>query len=126
MVLRSDAREVAALAADLPSLPPRMVKPIDGVFKSGAEAIEKTWRENAEETAGAHGKHYPKSIDHERLLGTSLAFEIGPNPAKKQGRMSFEMGSRNQPPHLDGQKAADVEVPRVERNIQTALTFLGL
>lgn len=125
-MIRWDAHEVAALGVELPKLGFKAAKVLDGVFAEGARDIEAKWRDNATLTAGDHGKHYPKSIDHERLLGTDIAFEIGPNPAKRQGGMSFEEGSVNQPPHLDGQHAADEVVPRIERRVDSALGLLGL
>ena len=61
-------------------------------------------RANARRTAGKHGKHYPRSITEEMKLFGGLgliAGEYGPDEALRQGGMSFEGGSRNQPPHLD-------------------------
>lgn len=59
----------------------------------------------ATRSAGKHGKHYPNAITAEPL--TALAWEYGPDSALPQGGMSFEFGSRNQPPHLDLAQSAD-------------------
>ena len=70
---------------------------------------------NATATAGTHGKHYPKSITAERTLSIgSIGVEVGPDSGMPQGGMGpgFEYGSVNQPPHLDGNKAADVHEPQ--------------
>lgn len=61
----------------------------------------------ARESAGKHGKHYPKSITAEVHRGNPLSWEYGPDSALPQGDMSFEFGSRNQKPHLDLARSAD-------------------
>lgn len=124
-MIRFDAHEVAALAVDMPKLGIRAAKVVDDVLGEGARELESAWRRNAEQTSGEHGRLYPKSIDHERLLGLGLAYEIGPNPAKPQGGMSFEEGSVNQPAHLDGLHAADEVVPKIDRRIGSVLGLLG-
>lgn len=121
-----DAHELAALAVNFDKTASKLTPKLIPVFREGADDLVKTWAANARETSGTHGKHYPNSIDHEMHLSTDIVFEIGPNPAKPQGGMSFEMGSVNQPPHLDGQRAADTEIPLIDRRIQSALAFLGL
>jgi hypothetical protein len=35
--------------------------------------------------------------------------------------MSFEYGSRNQPPHLDGQRAADAVGPTIDKLVSAAI-----
>ncbi len=69
----------------------------------------------ARESAGAHGKHYHKAFSIEAI--TPLEWEYGPDAAKPQGGMSFEFGSRNQPPHLDLNKSADVAGPMFARDV---------
>lgn len=61
---------------------------------------------NAKRTSGKHGPHYPNAFSVERR--SPLTYEWGPDAAKPQGGMSFEGGSRNQPPHHDIAKAADI------------------
>lgn len=121
-----DTRELSALAADLGRISVRSVPAMIGVFKQGGNDLVHEWAANARATSGTHGKHYPESIDSEMQVGTNIVVEVGPNPAKPQGSMSFENGSVNQPPHLDGQRAADVIVPLLERRIEAALSGLGL
>ena len=60
----------------------------------------------ARESAGDHGKHYHKAFTAEAV--TPLVWEYGPDATMPQGGMSFERGSRNQPPHLDLAKSADI------------------
>lgn len=74
-------------------------------------------KNNARRTAGDHGKHYPKAFSVERL--SPLSYEWGPDSAMPQGGMSFEEGSRNQPPHHDIAKAADLHgAPDLGNRIQ--------
>ena len=83
------------------------------VVKQHAEELRDQWRDNAKETAGRHGKHYPKAITAEQLpLASEIAWQVGPETALPQGGMSFEFGSRNQAPHLDGANAAIAQEPR--------------
>lgn len=65
----------------------------------------------AHKSAGAHGKHYPNAFSIEAI--TPLAWEYGPDASMPQGGMSFEHGSRNQPPHNDLAKSADIVGPRL-------------
>ena len=84
------------------SFKPRAAEQVRDVAKDG----NKVGRSNARRSSGAHGKHYHKAFGTERQ--TPLAWEYGPDAAMPQGGMSFEHGSRNQPPHLDLAKSADI------------------
>ena len=115
-----DHRELDALAVDLGKLSAPTHRAVRGVFAEGATDLVSQWRANATETAGEHGRLYPRSISSEEKFSTSILFEVGPDPSKPQGGMSFEFGSVNQPPHLDGQRAADEVVPRLARRVALA------
>lgn len=83
----------------------------------------------ARESAGAHGRHYPRSITSEGtsglgLFGNTHSAEFGPDPARPQGGMSFERGSRNQPPHNDLAQAADKVLPAMAADVRKLLTRL--
>lgn len=125
-MIRFDTDELVALSADLGRTGIRTTGVMTKVFATGADDLVKSWAANARQSSGAHGKHYPDSIDSERLFGTDIAFEVGPNPSKPQGKMAFETGSVNQPPHPDGQRAADSVIPYIQDNIRAALGDLGL
>ncbi len=90
-----------------------MVKVVREGIKVGATVA----RDNAKRTAGEHGKHYPRSITSEmhgivEFGGSAgISGEYGPDPALPQGGMSFEGGSRNQPPHNDLAKSFDLIAP---------------
>lgn len=121
-----DAHELSALAVDLGKTGARTTTTMVKVFREGGDDLVREWAANARVSSGVHGKHYPDSIDAEMQISTSIVVEVGPNPAKPQGSMAFETGSVNQPPHPDGQRAADTIIPKVEQRVLTALTYLGL
>lgn len=116
-----DSHELAAVAIDIGKVGVQSTKAMIEVFQDGGKTLSNAWAHNARATSGVHGKHYPNSIDWEMQLSTNIVIEVGPNPAKPQGRMSFEEGSVNQPPHLDGQRAADYEIPMIERRANRRL-----
>lgn len=94
------------------------------LVEQSAIDLRDKWRENARETAGEHGRLYPDSIRYQ-MAGNAYysAADIAPDPSKPQGGMSFEYGSANQPPHLDGQRALDELAPRIMRRFDS-LAFL--
>lgn len=110
------------LAGDLDKIAKRVHPDMRGVVKDGIRVGRDLARANAKRTAGRHGKHYPRSITAEMtgglgLFGNTISGEYGPDPALKQGGMSFERGSRNQPPHNDLAKSADVIGPSFLRSV---------
>ena len=125
-VLRFDTHELDALAISLPRLGVKGAKIVgDELVKGGAE-LRELWRKNAEFTAGKHGRLYPKSIESNLVLSTDIVVEVGPNPNKPQGGMSFENGSVNQPAHNDGKKAATLVLPLIEKAIAARVGRLEL
>ena len=120
-----DASEVFKLAADLAQVGARSVPAMRGVMAAAGEAFALEWASNARETAGEHGVHYPDSITSELAFGvTGINVDVGPESGKPQGGMSFEFGSRNQPPHLDGLRALDGMQGRVENVMDAAIGVL--
>lgn len=118
-----DVGGLETLAADIAAAPVAFAKAARGVVEETAIDMRDAWRENAVETSGAHGKHYPKSITYRMRGLTSIGADIYPDPGKPQGGMSFENGSRNQPPHLGGQRALDDNAPRLGRRLD-GIAFL--
>lgn len=120
-MITSNALQVAAEFAAIDKLS------FAGVVKavqSTAEDLRDQWRTNATATAGVHGKHYPKSINYKMKPSlTAVIAEIEPTAGMAQAGMSFEYGSVNQPPHLDGQRALDQIGPDLPRRIERALRF---
>lgn len=85
-----------------------------------ARKIEDDWYKDAKAKARRHGKHYPSSLrmNLEREGFLHIVGEVAPDPSKKQGNMSFEFGSRNQRPHLSGQKASQASDDRFPREVR--------
>lgn len=118
---------IDVLAGDLGRASKELANAIFDVYDQAGEAFADDWRSNARETSGVHGKYYPDSIDHEmRFAFTGIAVEVGPNSGKKQGGMGrgFELGSVNQPPHLDGTRALGAAESRLAKMAETAVTYL--
>lgn len=114
--------DVHDLADDLKKIAIRAPKDMLGVVREGIRTGGLLARDNARRTARRHGRHYPRSITWE-MGGFGFAFgvyrgEYGPDPSKKQGGMSFERGSRNQPAHRDLARSADVIGPAFSREVR--------
>jgi hypothetical protein len=120
------ASEIFGLAKDLGNASGKVACALYEVYAQEGEEFAKDWADNARETSGVHGKHYPNSIDSETRVTLGIEVEIGPNSAMKQGRMGrgFEFGSVNQPPHLDGIRAMPIAEGRLERKADAAIGFL--
>lgn len=101
-----NTRELRSLIVDFDKAPARKLNDFRKVVRDGAGMLTVLWKQNARDTAGEHGKLYPRTIGYD-TYSDGLTAEIGPDASRKQGGMSFEYGSRNQPPHLDGNRAAD-------------------
>jgi hypothetical protein len=112
------------LAADLAAIPPRAVKDMTAVVREGIRVGNTVAKDNARRSSGRHGKHYPKAFTSEMhglqsalSGGRLISGEYGPDASRPQGGMSFEFGSRNQKPHLDLARSADLLGPATEREL---------
>lgn len=105
------------LHRDMATIPARAVKDMVSVVREGVKTGNAVAKGYAKESAGAHGKHYPKAFSWQMnpISGGFGAYSIsgvyGPDASKRQGNMSFEGGSRNQKPHRDLAKSADLIGP---------------
>lgn len=111
------------LASDLADIATRVKPDMRGVVRDGIRVGADLAKANAKRTAGSHGKRYPSSITSEMhsglgLFGNTISGEYGPDASRPQGGMSFEYGSRNQPPHLDLARSADVVGPSFGRSVR--------
>lgn len=97
-----------------------------GVVADGIKAGNQLAKDNARRTSGSHGKWYPGTFSTEMHStyghsfsggGNVYSGEYGPVMGRRQGGMSFEWGSRKQPPHLDLNKSADVIGPQFPREV---------
>lgn len=114
-----DVSDLRVLSAQLGKSQLRLAALAPAVLAEAGAELQKAWRDNAKLTAGKHGRWYPSSIKA-RPAGP-LAVEVGPTPGMRQGAMSFEFGSRNQPPHLDGQRALDATLPSLKSKVEALI-----
>lgn len=121
MGVNFDSSRIKILAADLERVPELATRHIIDAVQETAKRGNKIAADLARESAGAHGKHYHKAFQAERADLLGLTWVYGPNAAMPQGGMSFEGGSRNQPPHLDLAKSTDLIGPDFLRKVDDAI-----
>lgn len=93
--------------------PREMGDAVEASAKDGRDAA-KTF---ARRTAGAHGKHFHKSMTAEQLA--PRVWEYGPDSAMPQGGMNFEEGPGPQTrPHRSLARSADIVGPALARDVQ--------
>lgn len=112
------------LADDLAQIAAKF--PVEGrkVVREGLRVGNSLARDFAKKSSGRHGKRYPNAFGAElhgaasSLTGGALiSGEYGPDTDAPQGGMSFERGSRNQKPHLDLSRSADVIAPSFAQEV---------
>lgn len=121
MAVHIDSSEIRHLATDYTAIPNRATRGVADAVEETAKKGERLAKAFARESAGDHGKHYPRSITSESSGLLGLSWVYGPDSALPQGGMSFEYGSRNQPPHLDLNRSADLIGPELGRKIMDAV-----
>lgn len=112
------------LAADLAAAGKQAVARAYDAVEKNAQQLQREWRSNARKTARKTGKSYPKSITNEQLPTPGAAtWQVGPQYGIGQGSMGagFEYGSVNQPPHLDGARAAANVEPKLVKDLKDIL-----
>lgn len=116
------------LEDDLKSAGPRMVHEAREIIEDNVKAGAFEAKRLAKLTARRHGKHYPASITYDRTAAVFMGFDggeikgaYGPDTSLPQGGMSFEDGSRNQPPHHDLANSLDLIRPKFERDVDNML-----
>ncbi|MFB7224226.1 MULTISPECIES: hypothetical protein [Terrabacteria group] len=122
MSAQFDMGEVRRLERHLTRSIPRLRREARAVTMRGAMNIKKDWRANARGTAGKHARLYPRSISYDfAAYGRDLFMAtIGPDKGGPQGALGnlLEYGSVKNPPHNDGGRALDAELPRFEAQMQ--------
>lgn len=113
---------VSDLARDMIAIPVPLRRKMVTTLRANAERGNQIASRFAKESAGAHGKHYPRAFSAQAL--TPLIWEYGPDASKPQGGMSFENGSRNQPPHNDLAKSQDIIGPAFHDDVDKILDGL--
>lgn len=123
----SGADEVFALAHDFEKASAEVARALYDTFKAEGETFANEWADNARQTAGEHGKHYPDTITSETKLALGILVETGPESGMRQGGMGpgFELGSVNQPPHFDGLQAMGPAEARLAKAADATIGFLA-
>lgn len=97
------------------------------VFHDAAEDVKKGWQDNLRAAAPRHLPHAPKSITTETRARAGLVeSEIGPQSGRPQANLVLgdEFGSRNQAPHLSGQRALDPAATALARQAEAKIMDL--
>ena len=108
------------IGADLGKQSAAITRRMIPVLREAGDDLADEWRANARESSGNYSKHYQRAIQS-KVTGP-LEVTVAPWSGK-QSDMSFEFGSINQPPHLDGQRAMDSLHKLIERRIAATLVF---
>lgn len=111
------------LADDLRAIAIKAPSDLKGCVRTGIKVGNTVAKDNAKRSAGTHGKYYHRAFTTQMnagggLFGSTYSGEYGPNPGMPQGGMSFEFGSRNQKPHLDLAKSADLVGPALAGEVR--------
>lgn len=114
--------DIGDLANDMVAISKRVRPEMREVVRDCITEGNRVAKANAKRTAGVHGKHYHRAFSASMhrglgLFGNAISGEYGPDASKPQGGMSFERGSRNQPPHNDLAKSADLIGARLELKV---------
>lgn len=116
-----ESRNIRDLAVDFGRVPNRATKRVARAVEVVAKRGNSIAAAFAKESAGDHGKHYHRAFDAEKAHPLGLTWVYGPDANMRQGGMSFELGSRNQPPHLDLARSADLIGPELARRVGDAI-----
>ena len=113
-----DVSQVLKLEASLGKVAGGMVAPITGVVQTSGAALLAQWISGATASSGSWGKAYPGKIQGKLATSIgSIRYDAQPTVA-----WSFEYGSVNQPPHLDGLKAFTAISPSFTTAVAAAAT----
>lgn len=116
-----DSSQIKVLAADFDAVPSRATRAVGDAVESTAKDGNRIAQGFATESSGSHGKWYPRDFTAESAGSLGLSWAYGPVATRRQGGMSFEFGSRNQPPHLDLAKSADLIGPVLQQRVGDAV-----
>lgn len=110
------------LQSDLTKIPAQFVREGSKAVRKNVDEGNRITSNIARASAGKHGKLYPRSFTSE--MTGALSGVYGPDASMPQGGMSFNAGSRNQPPHLDMEKGLDLIRPKFARDVDRMLDGL--
>lgn len=116
MRVTCDHSGITNLASDLKQMTVRAPVELKKIVRKNTiegNRLAKTYASQQHTMNSRYDIHYPRSFTWEVASfygfgGGSIVGIYGPDSGRPQGGMSFERGSRNQPPHLDLARSADV------------------
>lgn len=117
------SHSIGDLAKDMAEIPARAIVDMRNTVRNGIKVGNAVAKDNAKRSAGRAGKLYHKAFTAEMnaglgLFGNTISGEYGPDRSRDQGGMSFEFGSRNQKPHLDLARSADLIGPAFAKEVR--------
>lgn len=121
MSVHIDSSQIKELAVSFDRVPNRATHDVAKVVERTAKHGNTVAQGFATSSAGSHGKWYPRAFEAESAGLLGLSWRYGPVATRRQGGMSFEFGSRNQPPHLDLAKSADLIGLTFSRDVGDAI-----
>jgi hypothetical protein len=123
MKIRVD-HDIDDLANDLAGIVPRAIRDLRSTVRQAAIVGNTVAKDNARRTAGKHAKLYPRTFSWEMATfygfgGGEIVAEYGPE-AHGQGLLAsyLEHGTRNNPPHNDLAKSADLMGPALQGEVR--------
>jgi hypothetical protein len=110
------------LERDLRDIPSNAARETAKIVRENAKDGNRRAKAFAKVSAGKHGKHYHRAFSAEAVDASTWVY--GPDAGMPQGGMSFEYGSRNQRPHLDLNRSADIIGPKLAEDARSMLDGL--
>lgn len=101
--------------------------PMRDLFRDTADEVKRDWQDNIRAVAPRYLPHAPKSITYDtHATGGAIIAEVGAVEGRKQADLVLgnELGSRNTPAHLSGQKAAEPAALRLSRRSDSVIAHL--
>lgn len=121
-----DTRELVDLSVDLGKVNGLAVKAVSEAALESGNSLRDLWAAGIASTGGTHLPHLPDAVTVEAKFSLgNIGVEVGPDTALKQGALGKgdEYGSVNTPPHMHGNRSADVMEPRFEKAVEAAAVF---
>ena len=121
--------DLSRLSADLKAAGTRAGVDATAVVKRGALNVKRGWAQNVRITSGGHLARLPYTISYDvTVSGGFVTAEVGPDKGRGgQANLGAidEYGSRNNPPHMNGQRALDDEAPEFYRQLERIVGKVG-
>lgn len=118
------------LERDLRVIAPKAKKEFRGVVRDAVKAGNTNAKDFARESSGTHARKYPATFTTSMardsgLFGNTYSGEYGPEP-RGQGQLAniLENGSRNNPPHLNLARSADLIAFQLPSHVRSVLDEL--